>query len=225
MPEDRKTSINNLIIVWQGQSWSIIAPNGEVLARCKEKRDAFEFAKGNTRHILYPESVTHYLDEDFIEFAGELPQRVQTYQQSWSSTPSDGEFDNLPGVSFVGYDSPKRKRMPVPSGDWLQSALRVAGFGALVIIGTLVLLWVVGGVGPVIAEFFAAVQAEINSIDWRGILTTIAVIIVGLVVVIFVLPAITSAVGEMFFDVLPACLPIVLIGAVIIVVLFLCRIL
>lgn len=225
MPEDRKTSINSLIIVWQGQSWSIIAPDGEVLARCKDKRDAFEFAKGNTRYVGNRGSVTNYLDEDFIEFAGELPQSTQTYRQSWSTTPPDGEFDNLPGVSFVGYDPPKRKRMPVPSRDWLQSALRLGGFAALVIIATLVLLWVLGGVGPVIAEFFAAVQAEINSIDWGGVVTTVILLAVGLVVVIFIVPAITSAVGEMFFDVLPACLPIVLIGVVVIVVLFLCRIL
>jgi ABC-type phosphate transport system permease subunit len=82
-----------------------------------------------------------------------------------------------------------------------------------------------GVVGPVIAEFFAAVQAEVNSIDWGGAVTTVAILAVGLVLVIFVVPAITSALGEMFFYVLPACLPIVLIGAVIIEMLFLCRIL
>lgn len=46
MPQDYKVSINNLIIVWQGSSWSVIAPDGTVLARFMDKRHAEDFAKG-----------------------------------------------------------------------------------------------------------------------------------------------------------------------------------
>ncbi len=42
-----KTSINNLLIVWQGQSWSVLAPDGSVLARFKEKPHAIKYAQGN----------------------------------------------------------------------------------------------------------------------------------------------------------------------------------
>lgn len=42
---ERKTNINNLNIVWQGQSWSVIAPTGDVIARFKEKQDAIRFAE------------------------------------------------------------------------------------------------------------------------------------------------------------------------------------
>lgn len=42
----RKHSVNNLIIVWQGQSWSVIAPDGQVVARFKDKEDATSFALG-----------------------------------------------------------------------------------------------------------------------------------------------------------------------------------
>lgn len=46
MPQDYKVSINNLIVVWQGSSWSVIAPDGTVLARFMDKRHAEDFAKG-----------------------------------------------------------------------------------------------------------------------------------------------------------------------------------
>jgi len=40
-----KTNINNLNIVWQGQSWSVITPSGDVIGRFKEKNDAIRFAE------------------------------------------------------------------------------------------------------------------------------------------------------------------------------------
>lgn len=59
----RKTNINNLIIVWQGQSWSVIAPNGLVLSRYKYKDEAETFAENIETYLasVYPE-----YDEDDI---------------------------------------------------------------------------------------------------------------------------------------------------------------
>jgi hypothetical protein len=71
--EDRKTSVNNIVIVWQGQSWSAIAPNGYVLGRFPSKRLAFDFAKNNTTYISSDIPVDNYLDEHFIEFKDDLP--------------------------------------------------------------------------------------------------------------------------------------------------------
>jgi hypothetical protein len=68
MPQDRKTNINNLTIVWQGQSWSIIAPNGIVLGRFIEKWDAVQFAKGYTKFVALDSEPENYADKDFIEF-------------------------------------------------------------------------------------------------------------------------------------------------------------
>lgn len=45
MPQDQKSSINNLIIVWQGSSWSVIAPDGRVLFRHYSKHVAIDFAE------------------------------------------------------------------------------------------------------------------------------------------------------------------------------------
>ena len=39
-----KDSINNLLIVWKGQSWSVITPTGEVLGRFQQKVRAADFA-------------------------------------------------------------------------------------------------------------------------------------------------------------------------------------
>jgi|GEM_PF-5908050 len=45
MPQDQKSSINNLIIVWQGSNWSVIAPDGRVLFRHYSKHVAINFAE------------------------------------------------------------------------------------------------------------------------------------------------------------------------------------
>lgn len=45
MPQDWKTNINNLVVVWQGSSWSVIAPDGHVLFRHWSKQDAYEWAE------------------------------------------------------------------------------------------------------------------------------------------------------------------------------------
>ncbi|MDX1995063.1 MAG: hypothetical protein SF029_21965 [bacterium] len=47
MPQDYKTSRNNLVIVWQGQSWSVVAPDGTVVGRFKWKPYAISFAESN----------------------------------------------------------------------------------------------------------------------------------------------------------------------------------
>jgi hypothetical protein len=39
-----KDSINNLLIVWKGQSWSVLTPTGEVLGRFQQKVRAADFA-------------------------------------------------------------------------------------------------------------------------------------------------------------------------------------
>jgi hypothetical protein len=85
MPQDRKTTINNLIIVWQGQSWSVIAPDAVVLARFVNKFDAVRYAKANTDHIS--NSASDYVDDDFMEF------REYIYSNSSSARKPK---DNLP---------------------------------------------------------------------------------------------------------------------------------
>lgn len=77
MVNDRKTNINNLTIVWQGQSWSAIAPDGVVLGRFKEKWDAVQFAKGNTKYIMTGKTPNNYADKDFIEFSDYIYNRKQ----------------------------------------------------------------------------------------------------------------------------------------------------
>ncbi len=67
MPEDRKTNINNLSIIWQGQSWSVITPRGEVMYRSTNKREAFNFAKNNIKHVSEVLPANDYLDEHFTE--------------------------------------------------------------------------------------------------------------------------------------------------------------
>jgi len=47
----RKTVINNLIIIWQGQSWSVLAPDGEVLGRFPDKDEAIRYAESNTYYV------------------------------------------------------------------------------------------------------------------------------------------------------------------------------
>jgi len=51
MPQDQKTSINNLLIVWQGSSWSVITARGKVLDRFKSKPHACSFARGIFDHL------------------------------------------------------------------------------------------------------------------------------------------------------------------------------
>lgn len=68
MPEDRKTNVNNLTIVWQGQSWSVITPKGSVIFRSVDKREAFDFAKDNFQHVSVSHPTDDYLDKDFKEF-------------------------------------------------------------------------------------------------------------------------------------------------------------
>ena len=45
MASSKKLIINNLTIVWQGQSWSIITPDGTVKARFPDKNDAIRYAE------------------------------------------------------------------------------------------------------------------------------------------------------------------------------------
>jgi hypothetical protein len=46
MPEDHKTVINGLLIIWQGQSWSVIdSSSGYVLGRFPDENDARKFAR------------------------------------------------------------------------------------------------------------------------------------------------------------------------------------
>lgn len=45
MASSKKLIINGLTIVWQGQSWSVIAPDGNVKARFPDKNDAIEYAE------------------------------------------------------------------------------------------------------------------------------------------------------------------------------------
>ncbi len=69
-----KTNVNNLNIVWQGQSWSVISPNGVVLARFKDKQEAKVFA-GNIKEYLsgvYPE----YDEDDFYQVLRDKPDYV-----------------------------------------------------------------------------------------------------------------------------------------------------
>lgn len=72
MPEDRKTNINNLTIVWQGQSWSVISPRGDVIYRSTSKREAFNYAKYNLDYVSEVHPSEDYLDDDFDEFESEL---------------------------------------------------------------------------------------------------------------------------------------------------------
>ena len=50
MPQQYKTCINNLLIVWQGSRWCVIAPNGEVLARFMDKYMAEAFAGADIQY-------------------------------------------------------------------------------------------------------------------------------------------------------------------------------
>ena len=59
MPEDQKTNVNNLSIVWQGSSWSVLAPHGEVIERFNHKPDAIAFASGITDYAHI-----HLIDSD-----------------------------------------------------------------------------------------------------------------------------------------------------------------
>lgn len=68
MPEDRKTNVNNLTIVWQGQSWSVITAKGEVIFRSTEKREAFEFARDTLSYVSSLQPANDYVDKDFKEF-------------------------------------------------------------------------------------------------------------------------------------------------------------
>jgi len=47
-----KTVINNLKIVWQGRSWSVIAPSGGVLATFKDEAEAIKYAQQNTLYSV-----------------------------------------------------------------------------------------------------------------------------------------------------------------------------
>lgn len=58
MAQDWKTSVNNLIVVWQGSSWSVIAPDGYVLFRHWDKNTA----------ILWAQQTHDYASNDFEPF-------------------------------------------------------------------------------------------------------------------------------------------------------------
>lgn len=60
----RKTVINNLIIIWQGQSWSVIAPDGEVLARFPDQYEAMRYAETNLRYAAYYADAADYVVVD-----------------------------------------------------------------------------------------------------------------------------------------------------------------
>lgn len=47
MATSKKLTINNLLIMWQGQSWSVVAPDGSVIARFPDKHVAIKFAEQN----------------------------------------------------------------------------------------------------------------------------------------------------------------------------------
>jgi hypothetical protein len=62
MPRNYKTSINNLIIVWQGSNWSVIAPDGSVIFRSFNKVDACDFAR----------SYTDYAGKNYSAYSGSM---------------------------------------------------------------------------------------------------------------------------------------------------------
>lgn len=50
MPQNQKASVNNLVVVWQGQSWSVVAPDGKVLFRHWSRDTAMEWASQNFQY-------------------------------------------------------------------------------------------------------------------------------------------------------------------------------
>jgi hypothetical protein len=83
MVMDRKTNINSLSIVWQGQSWSVIAPDGDVIARFKETREAVRYAESTIKHlksntrsndepVYEPVSTAATMDKAVVGMDGEL---------------------------------------------------------------------------------------------------------------------------------------------------------
>jgi hypothetical protein len=223
MSEDRKTNINNLIIVWQGQSWSAIAPDGRVLGRFPDKREAFEFAKNNQRYVTKDMPANNYLDEDFIEFAEYLEltppkekrKRGQTLQ--W-----DGELDDS---SLVYTDRHSLIQMAVSGGKWLTRALPVAiGVVALVLLvaAVSVISSVSADVGASLADAISSVSADVGA-SLAGAISSVqaaisnaswVVIFCGLVIIglggLFFIPIIIGAFSVLFDllgDLLQGCLP------------------
>jgi hypothetical protein len=50
MPQNQKANVNNLVVVWQGQSWSVVAPDGKVLFRHWSKDIAMDWASQNFQY-------------------------------------------------------------------------------------------------------------------------------------------------------------------------------
>jgi hypothetical protein len=71
----KKLIINNLTIVWQGQSWSVITPDGNVKARFPDKNDAINYAEQTLdfkeRKISLDELMPVVMNGE--EFAFDLP--------------------------------------------------------------------------------------------------------------------------------------------------------
>jgi hypothetical protein len=98
---DRKTNINNLNIVWQGQSWSVIAPDGQVIRRFKEKYEAIQFAQNTSEYVEKESSNTNY--------TGQNPKRSKQVKVDRVFT-FDGELDIDDEVSAHDSDIPLHKR-------------------------------------------------------------------------------------------------------------------
>jgi len=247
MPEDRKTNINNLIIVWQGQSWSTIAPDGRVLGRFPNKRDAFEFAKSNKRYVIDQMLVSNYLDKDFIEFADDLDD-LEGKPKGEQPIPLDGEWDepekvlnwkqsvptndDYPRNSSRTQQEEKHKRIPTQQWHKIKKFITINRLAILVIFGV-----IAGGffIPNLISGFFTigssavdAIQTSINGIDWGSIILNIVFVIAlgifALIIIAGLIAGLISFLFEVMFELLGSlfeCLPIIIgVGFLLIVLSF-----
>jgi hypothetical protein len=215
MPEDRKTNINNLVIVWQGQSWSTIAPDGRVLGRFLNKRDAFEFAKNNRRYVTEDIPVSNYLDKDFIEFADDLdldppPEKPKRGRP----VPPDGEWDGLPLAYTDEY----------PARRWLKPALTVIVSGILLLAGGFIIYSVVVGAGTLLANTVSNIQTAVSSISLIGVAVILVGLCVGGLLLFVILPIILQLLSDLLSVSLDGCGCLSIIGllAILFVLLSLC---
>ncbi len=84
MPQDYKTSINNLIIVWQGSSWSVITATGSVVGRFPEKYIAINYASSYS-----PGKFPSYVSESYTI----KPTSIRVNQRPKANNPTIAVFD------------------------------------------------------------------------------------------------------------------------------------
>lgn len=170
MSEDKKTIINKLLIVWQGQSWSVISSeDGSVLARFKYRDDALKYANDKGKSISETSQISIGDDGELISDAAD--DSLDSYSEYFVTDDKNHE----PRRSLTNYYA-----RDIPETSNATDRGRVHKISMYVVGYSLLIISIIGGV----IGSFAGLGHAVYVLFTNGVSEAVNVLIITAIIVI-----------------------------------------